>query len=318
MSLSDTKSKKTLKIVSAFLAGVCFLGTVIGIPLAVTFANGGNNKETSTPVVPLSGCNINELDVTTRSTVERSFRWSKFQAAPAVTYWRGYAYNYVPGDNKFEKIFLFDGFNIGSTQDAPESCDHLCWNKTSREVAAYRDPKTGQSLNVWENTMTGKINEVRPVINDPVNLVFDESYNYEYHESATNENKFLANLPIFLKYPNALANSSYDAYSGFEHYYAAEIYGTFFDGCQAIDSLADRVDYVDSLNAWSRISQYLPWMEIGTDDPNWGRGWFLTHAFSPLSSIFMTSKPIKSSFLIVLSEPIPQTVKLSHLIHLAS
>lgn len=209
-------------------------------------------------------------------------RFSKFQAAPAVTYWRGYAYNYVPGDRKFEKIFLFDGFNIGATQNAPERCEHLCFNKTSREVAAYRDPKTGQLLNVWQNTLTNKTNEVRPVINDPVNHQFNENYNYEYHESATNKHKYVTNLPIFLKYPNPLADASYNAYSGFEHYYAAEIYGVFFDGCQAIDSLADRADYVDSMNAWSRISQYLPWMEIGTnDDRNWGRGWFLTHAFSP-------------------------------------
>ena len=41
------------------------------------------------------------------------------------------------------------------------------------------------------------------------------------------------NSPIFLKYPNYLADESYNAYSGYEWYYAAEIYGQFGDGCEA-------------------------------------------------------------------------------------
>ena len=41
------------------------------------------------------------------------------------------------------------------------------------------------------------------------------------------------NSPIFLKYPNYLADESYNSYSGFEWYYAAEIYGAFGNGCEA-------------------------------------------------------------------------------------
>ena len=50
---------------------------------------------------------------------------------------------------------------MATTLDAPERCE-TCFDKTSREVSAYRDPYTGQFLNVWNNTMTGKLNEVRP------------------------------------------------------------------------------------------------------------------------------------------------------------
>ena len=47
------------------------------------------------------------------------------------------SYFFVPEDKKFEKIFLFEGFNIATTLDAPERCP-TCFDKQSREVSAYR------------------------------------------------------------------------------------------------------------------------------------------------------------------------------------
>jgi len=117
-------------------------------------------------------------------------------------------------------------------------------------------------------------------MNDPVNYK-DSGKGYMYPHSRTNTNKFVSNSPIFLQYPNPMADPTYDDYCGFEDYYAAEIYGAFFDGCQAIDNFDGKIHELDAINAWNRISQYLPWFEIGKSDPNWNRGWFLTHAFSP-------------------------------------
>ena len=123
-------------------------------------------------------------------------------------------------------------------------------------------------MNSWNNTLTGKLNEVRPVANDPVNYK-DSGRGQLYAHSRTVPEKFVSNSPIFLQvkllvekciqillkfqYPNPLADSSYDDYCGFEDYYAAEIYGAFFDGCQAIENLEDKIHEVDSINAWSRI-----------------------------------------------------------------
>ena len=57
---------------------------------------------------------------------------------------------------------------MGSTFSDEEECD-TCYDKVSREITAYRDVETGQFLNSWNNTLTGEVNEVRPVLNDPVN-----------------------------------------------------------------------------------------------------------------------------------------------------
>ena len=76
-------------------------------------------------------------------------------------------------------------------------------------------------------------------------------FTLEKHEHFSSFLQFVSNSPVFLKYPNYLADSSYDAYSGFEWYYAAEIYGQFSDGCEARRGGKD----VGNIDAWSRIRQ---------------------------------------------------------------
>ena len=77
------------------------------------------NPWTSSPV---SCCILTYIESELKSGLQTS-----------VGYWRGYSYNYVPEDKKFEKIFLFEGFNVATTLDAPERCD-TCFDKTSREA----------------------------------------------------------------------------------------------------------------------------------------------------------------------------------------
>ena len=90
------------------------------------------------------------------------------------------------------------------------------------------------------------------------------------------KNFFSVNSPFFLKYPNYLAGEAYEDYSGYDWYYAAEIYGMFGNGCEAHIKSKDR----ENLNSWTRISQFLPWMEIGVNSPYYDTGYILTHAFS--------------------------------------
>ena len=62
-------------------------------------------------------------------------------------------------------IMRLDGFNVGrAVKNADGSYQWL-----AREVAYYRDLKTGKILDKWENPITGKTNDVLQVVNDPVN-----------------------------------------------------------------------------------------------------------------------------------------------------
>ena len=121
-----------------------------------------------TTFCPPTECDVNALKAKEKIVVNRSMGWSAFDAKADVTHWKGYCYFYLPEEERFEQIFIFDGINVGSTMEDPERCD-TCYNKVSREISAYRDIETGQFLNSWNNTLTGMLNEVRPVLNDPVN-----------------------------------------------------------------------------------------------------------------------------------------------------
>ena len=75
--------------------------------------------------------------------------------------------------------------------------------------------------------------KVRPVLNDPVNFSGLGSTVGDMVHSKNAKNYFSANSPFFLKYPNYLAGEAYEDYSGYDWYYAAEIYGKFGNGCEA-------------------------------------------------------------------------------------
>ena len=202
-----------------------------------------------TTFCPPEECDINALSAKDKIRVNRSMGWSNYDAKADVTWWRGYSYIYLPKEEKFEQVFLFDGINVGATMLDPERCE-TCYNKVSREISAYRDIETGQFLNSWNNTLTGEVNEVRPVLNDPVNSRMGSYIPNTVHSKNT-KNFFVNNSPVFLKYPNYLAGDEYEDYSGYEWYYAAEIYGAFGNGCEAHEESMER----DQVSSWSRISQ---------------------------------------------------------------
>lgn len=108
--------------------------------------------------------------------------------------------------SKDSKVFIAKTSII----DDPDRCLN-CYNKQSREISAYRDPVTGQFLNSWTNTLTGKVNEVRPVLNDPVNSQ-QGTWTPQFQHSKNDPTKFTSNDAIFLKYPNHMADESYDDY----------------------------------------------------------------------------------------------------------
>ena len=50
--MSEPKSRKTLKILLVIIFALCFIGTVVGIPLAMTYANGGKDSTSTVPPTP--------------------------------------------------------------------------------------------------------------------------------------------------------------------------------------------------------------------------------------------------------------------------
>ena len=55
----------------------------------------------------------------------------------SVAYWYGYTYTYLPETKSLEQVFIFDGTNIGTTIDDPDTCD-TCFEKVRHRMSPVR------------------------------------------------------------------------------------------------------------------------------------------------------------------------------------
>lgn len=163
----------------------------------------------------------------------------------------------VPGERPRE-IFRLDGFNVGRFVKAEDGSAQFL----TREVAYYRDLKTGEFLKEWLNPFTSEKVSVLHVLNDPVNSRWaapkpGEAGRLPFMQNG--DDVFLR-LDIPLSYPNPLSPSEYPAESSGPTYLASEHF-TFFSKTR---DLADpKASSVPLTYAWARTGPWLPWMKMG-------------------------------------------------------
>jgi Protein of unknown function (DUF1838) len=151
-------------------------------------------------------------------------------------------------------VMRLDGFNVGRpVKNADGSYQWL-----SREVAYYRDLKTGKILDKWENPLTGKTNDVLHVINDPVNGKFAAA-TMSLPWNIRGDDVFLK-MDIPLAYPNALQPDAFPEESTGPTYFASEHFLYF---AKMSDFGNAKLTSVPSSYAWTRTGPWLPWMKMG-------------------------------------------------------
>ena len=172
--------------------------------------------------------------------------------------WWVTVYAVLPGERPRE-IMRLDGFNVGRFAKLEDGSAQLI----TREVAYYRDLKTGEFLKEWLNPFTNEKNTVLHVANDPVNARFaapkaGEAGRLPFMQSGDD---VILRLDVPLAYPNPLqpaefpAESSGPVYSGSEHF-------TFFAKTAQLDEA--KTASVPITYAWARTGPWLPWMKMGT------------------------------------------------------
>jgi hypothetical protein len=163
----------------------------------------------------------------------------------------------VPGERPRE-IMKLDGFNAGRfVKNADGSAEFI-----SREVAYYKDSRTGAILSEWQNPFTNEKNSVLHVANDPVNSKYaapkaGEAGRFPFMVSG--EDVFLR-LDIPLAYPNPLLPAEFPAESSGPTYLASEHF-TFF--AKTADIANRALPSVPLTYAWARTGPWLPWMKMG-------------------------------------------------------
>ena len=190
----------------------------------------------------------------------RRVQCSTVDAEPVTFGWRGRAYARIEGV-KDKLLFNVEGMNIRHcvTVNDPELGEGF--RLITREILLYLDPQTNEILRTWENPWTGAENTVLHVANDPVNQgPFFPSMggrDFVMPYQLVGDNWWLTStIPLFYRNP---LGGDFQQYVG-GMYHATEMFNFMGD----VASLtSDEDGTADVAVGWVRVSNWLPWMEMG-------------------------------------------------------
>ena len=186
----------------------------------------------------------------------RKIQCSLVDGEPAVYFFEGNVFSRVPGErDRF--LFSYEAFNVRTCVATDDGGFRL----VSREALFYEDPQTGEILRTWDNPWTGEAVEVLHVANDPVNNTFSPAGRrgpFSLGATFMDGTGWLQfQVPLF--YTNPLGGE-YQEYVG-GTYQAIEMFTFFFDEADVRSEADDKAE--GTTVAWSRMSQWLPWMKMG-------------------------------------------------------
>ena len=179
--------------------------------------------------------------------------------------WEGRAYSRIAGE-KDRHLFNLVGINTRQCTMVVDPIKGKGFKSVSREIMMYLDPETNEILDSWINPWNNNKVEILHVANDPVNM---RGYRWEKNDEGQNvapmklrqyeDLTFSADeIPLF--YDNPLG-SEYQVYVG-GAYHAMEIFNSIYKSDEILDANVKRLNH--SNIAWTRVAQWLPWMEMGS------------------------------------------------------
>ena len=199
---------------------------------------------------------LNKADDALRAS--QKIQCSLTDGKPVVFWWKGSAYSRVAGERD-RLLFNVEGMNVRACKAFHDPQRGYGYRLVSREILLYKDPATEQVLRTWKNPWTNQQNEVIHVSNDPVNQ--GPFYaNKTFTLPATFKNgRFIYSVEVPLFYPNPLGGE-YQEFAG-GTYHALEMFNFYGYESELLDATKQEADRVTV--SWARVSDWLPWMEMG-------------------------------------------------------
>ena len=192
----------------------------------------------------------------------RRIQCSEVDGKPVTYSWRGYAFSRVEGEPD-RKLFNVEGMNIRRCVNVTDPDKGEGFRLITREILLYLDPDTNEILRTWENPWTGKTTQVLHVANDPVNqrpffARYGGGRTFSLPFQFSGDHWWLTStVPLF--YENSLGGDFQDYIGG--KYHATEMFNFMGDVPSLTD---DDTDTASNSVGWVRISNWLPWMEMGS------------------------------------------------------
>jgi len=176
-----------------------------------------------------------------------------------VFYWKGSIYAVQDADpfaspiSEYPSpILKFEGFNVARFEPTPDGVRMI-----SREMSVYRNT-FGSIIDCWDN---GVLNPDEPALvpvvhvwNDPVNFTLGGGNAQEMGEQV------VWTTEVMLRYPSPLPVDEFPEYSAGNTYESAEMFN-FYSMNEDLNN--PELDSVPVTISWSRVGQFLPWMQMG-------------------------------------------------------
>ena len=223
---------------------------------------------TAASALVLSGCAtlaeaqdtmLDPTDPANVLTLNRKVACSTVDNEPIVYWWHGQAYGRRQGERDTH-IFNVEGMNVRACSTISDPDRGEGFALVSREILLYLDKETGEPLATWDNPWTGKTVDVLHVANDPVNF---ESYTIgrdgqpAVWSGEVSDGNWWQRSTFPLWYPNPLGGAFQTEVGG--TYHATELFN-FFGRTE--DLLDPNTTTAEVTVGWSRMSDWLPWMEM--------------------------------------------------------
>jgi hypothetical protein len=212
------------------------------------------------PLAVLAG----KLDLSTPEgalAAQRKIQCSLVDGVPITYWWLGDMYSRVPGERD-RLLFKVEGMNVRQCGTLESAQQGKGFRLVSREILLYKDPQSGEIVREWKNPWTGETVKVLHVANDPVNGrgTFPQGADGKpmKFEGTLSGGRWWLTSTIPLFYENPLAGE-YQKYVG-GMYQATELFNFFGEVADLVD---DKKPSAEVSVGWSRISGWLPWMQMG-------------------------------------------------------
>jgi hypothetical protein len=175
-------------------------------------------------------------------------------------------------------LFLNEGFSFVRSQRLPDGS----WRRMLREIVFYRDIDTGEILKTWKNPYTGREVKVVPIANDPFNYTIGEYFPDPPTYGGLNtvkpprrpflqdwsygpNDELILHSNINLYYPSALQPDKWPMESPGVYSRVTEL---FIYVVKRKDVENPTLTSLPVVGSWSRITPWLPWMQMGGGQGN--------------------------------------------------
>ena len=208
---------------------------------------------------PVDSLDLNLFNPGDNLTAFTKMRGSLNPEDEVVFYWKGNIYAVQDADplgtpiSEYPSpILKFEGFNVARFEQTFDGV-----RMVSREMSVYRNT-FGTIIDCWDNGVLnpeepGKVPVVH-VWNDPVNFTLGGGNAHEMGEQV------IWTTEMLLRYPSPLPVDEFPEYSAGNTYESAEMFNWY---TLKEDLNNPELDSVPVTISWSRVGQFLPWMQVG-------------------------------------------------------